>query len=987
MGNSNSQPDITNSAVLHDRGDVLKSKEVNRKAIKSSAKESWTMKIQRKRSMKVVMKGEENAPSQQSTSTAPEKLQMRQDLQSPAPKQGPHAPTTPLSQKTQKTCPDSVELLSLDSDDCSENEVFPTSVMNINPVINVTPLLKDAPKRKRGMKVLMKGGNNAPSQQSTRTAPEKLQEYPPAPKQGPQLPKKTTSLSQKTQKTCADSVELLSLDSDDCSKNEVFPTSVMNINPLFKDAPSLPSQATEQISSTSFSDRAALINANKRGSDTMRTENGEDLGLTKLTNDMHASFTALAQEWKSSSTINTSCSDMLFPTEPVNKRLFHENDTEVEDSLENDGVSLASDSLENDDVSLASESDRHSLGDLEKPERKQELDELDQIIDSDDVDDLLHEVSLASESGRFSFEDSEKPRRGQKVDELDQIIDDRDVDGLLNDDFDQLMNELDFEETNDQHHVESRLPDIAENEENDDEKSLGSNSMFSHSDCSDYGSLGPTSISGRSIACSVGDISLTPSTAQKLKKRRESQSHGLHKGVISTSCKKLRPSKPNATNAFETLPRHLIKTSLLRQAASTLRDERFLNRRITKLGAVYAAKVHVSDFVCMASKLFKDAEKREEERTSLEAAMPSSATFADGEDVESVTIDSFEIFEKCILELCGIQMVDFDVSGVDELRETDGTEEDDSDEIGDDKIISPKVEQIKQKISLDDGGRALYSLGKYCQKADWNDDAMHFYKHALYLYLLDVGVEESRLLDNSDDCDGFFYINVARSCVHDSSHTHQYLASIFTKMGDVHGKCDEKNDALRAYRASEVFWRKHISDLQLDDNADNADNVVAAVEALALSFNRIGGVYTAKGELDAALAALHEGLKMQIDTLGDSHIEVAKTLHNIGVCHRHNDDWDSALEYYIQAHEIFEFSLGRDHLDTVRTLHNIGGVYRRKKEYLNAMECFKEVLLVRRHALGDDHPSVSITLVSMAAVLRRCGKKEEANKFYLAAVH
>ena len=977
MGNSNSQPDITNSEVFHDRGNILKPKEVNRIVTKSSAKVSRSMKIKRKRGMKVLMKGGENTPSRQSTSTGPEKLQVRQDLeeeQSPAStKQGPKLPTTPLSQKTQKTCQDSIEILSLDGDDCSENEVIPTSVMNVKT------LLKDTPKE------------NDPSQQSTSTAPEKLQvrqdldeEQSPTPKkQGPHLP--TTPLSQKTQKTCQDSVELLALDGDDCSENEIIPTSAMNV-PLLEDEPRLPLQATKRIPSASSSDRSALINTNKCGSDTIRTENGEDHGLAKVTNDMHASFTALSQAWKSSSTMTTSDSDIFFPTEPIIKRSFHEDGTEVEDSQEDD------------EVSLASESDRVSLGDLEKPERKQELDDLDQIIDGDDVDDLLEssqesdEVSLASESDSFSLGDLEKPERKHELDELGQIIDDRDNDDLLNDDFDQLMNDLDFEETNDQHHEESneRLPDIAENEENDDDVSLGSNSMFSHSDCSDYGSLGPTSLSGRSFGCSVGDLSLTPSTAQKLRERRESlssSSHGLRKGAMSNSFKKQRPSKPNATNAFETLPRHLIKTSLLRQAASTLRDERFLTRRITKLGAVYAAKVHVSDFVCMDNKLFKDAEKMEEERTSLEAAMPSAGTFADGDDAESVIIDSFELFEKCILELCGIQMVDFDVSGVTELKDADGEEKDEADENGDDKNISPKLEQVEPKISLADGGRALYSLGKYCQKADWNDDAMHFYKHALYLYLLDVGVEESRLLDNSDDCDGFFYINVARSCVQDSSHTHQYLASIFTKMGDVHGKCDEKNDALRAYRASEVFWRKHISDLQLEDNADNADDIIAAVEALALSFSRIGGVYTAKGELDAALGVLHEGLEMQIDTLGDGHIEVAKTLHNIGVCHRHNDDWDSALEYYIRAHEIFEFILGREHLDTVRTLHNIGGVYRRKKEYLKAMECFKEVLLVRRHALGDDHPSVSITLVSMAAVLRRCGKKEEANRFYLAAVH
>ena len=78
--------------------------------------------------------------------------------------------------------------------------------------------------------------------------------------------------------------------------------------------------------------------------------------------------------------------------------------------------------------------------------------------------------------------------------------------------------------------------------------------------------------------------------------------------------------------------------------------------------------------------------------------------------------------------------------------------------------------------------------------------------------------------------------------------------------------------------------------------------------------------------------------------------------------------------------------MGRNHLDTARTMHNIGGVYRRKNMNHEAIESFKEVLRVRRKLLGDDHPSVSIVLISIAAVLRRSGRKEEANKFYAAAI-
>eukprot|EP00557_Chaetoceros_sp_GSL56_P011255 CAMPEP_0176486694 /NCGR_PEP_ID=MMETSP0200_2-20121128/5707_1 /TAXON_ID=947934 /ORGANISM="Chaetoceros sp., Strain GSL56" /LENGTH=980 /DNA_ID=CAMNT_0017883417 /DNA_START=250 /DNA_END=3192 /DNA_ORIENTATION=- len=623
-----------------------------------------------------------------------------------------------------------------------------------------------------------------------------------------------------------------------------------------------------------------------------------------------------------------------------------------------------------DYIPLSPPRPRRLFGRLKREEK--EDDELSFESDDDDYDGILNKTEKCNEANNCD------QHLSNNVNTLDF-------------EFDQMMNEFEEEENLDaikRHNVSTC--DTPTQPEDADDKSIGSNSMFSQSDSSGYQSLGPYSTAGRSsMGFSMCDISISQSTADIMVERNENLcSNGLNKnGSQSNSFKKYKSTKPSADNAFETLPRHLIKTSLIQQAVATLRDERFLSRRISKLGAVYAAKVQVLDFICLDHKITKDIKKIETERTSLEASMPSTAYFANGEDFDSIAIDSFEIFEKCVLELCGIQMIGFDVFVTEDNRKSN--EENmlngkSHSGCGKFQLHSAGLQTIEPKILLSEGGRALYAIGKYCQKQDWEQDAMEFFKHALYLCFLDVGVEEPRLLDNSDDCDGFFYVQLARGYFHRVSDTYKYIASILTKMGDIHGKCDEKNDALRAYKASEVFIRKFISDLSLERIDDNQKR--AAVEALALSFNRVGAVYTAKGELDAALSSFHEALDMQSNTLGEDHIEVAKTLHNIGVCHRHKDDWDSALNFYIKAHRIFEKNLGRDHLDTVRTLHNIGGVYRRKKDYSKAMECFKEVLVVRRNALGDDHPSVSITLVSMAAVLRRSGKKKEANKFYAAAV-
>jgi len=519
--------------------------------------------------------------------------------------------------------------------------------------------------------------------------------------------------------------------------------------------------------------------------------------------------------------------------------------------------------------------------------------------------------------------------------------------------------------------------------EEGDYDSLASESLLScHS--TDLESIG--NISGGSC---LSDLSLSSSIASLNLKRKRSRPQ-LEKNRSSPSIKRQNSGKrknrkgtrPTASNAFETLPRHLIKSALVRQATTTLRDERFVQRRIIKLGPVCAAKIHVSDLMYLNKRSIKDARRRE--RLGTEEPTSDVTSFRDGEDATSVTLESFDLFQQSILELCSIEMVDLTVQC--DLLEG-------STDIGGESSSNLRKSNAP-KISNADAGKAIYLLARCVHQREWNEEAMAYYRCSLFLFLLEMGIQEPCLLDDSDDCTGFYYVRIANmaSCICTS--VHKDLATLLTKMGDIHGKNSEINDALHSYRASQVFWAKYLSEKKITSVEDcenvsdinELDDHAAAIEGLALTHNRIGGVYCSKGDLEAAMKSFDEAIKMQIDALGPDHLEVAKTLHNIGVSHRHKSNLDQALEYYLRAYRIFELNLGKEHLDTVRTLHNIGGVYRRQKEYDKAMTCFRDVLKVRRTLLGDGHPSVAITLISIAAVLRRSGKEKEASKYYNAAM-
>jgi hypothetical protein len=187
------------------------------------------------------------------------------------------------------------------------------------------------------------------------------------------------------------------------------------------------------------------------------------------------------------------------------------------------------------------------------------------------------------------------------------------------------------------------------------------------------------------------------------------------------------------------------------------------------LGVEYASQVHVSDFELMKERDEQNITyrtKMQYDDSSNDSSTNCSERFIGKfplQDCFNVMIDSFDLFLNIIMEKCEIDTTirentfEFD-HGV--LLVIDGSKS---------NIIEEKKKESKPDLSVTDGGKAILQLGTFLEENDYIDDAIYFFHHTLYLFLLDEGISESRLLNNSKGYHSFEYSNIAMKPCNTSS--------------------------------------------------------------------------------------------------------------------------------------------------------------------------------------------------------------------------
>ena len=144
-------------------------------------------------------------------------------------------------------------------------------------------------------------------------------------------------------------------------------------------------------------------------------------------------------------------------------------------------------------------------------------------------------------------------------------------------------------------------------------------------------------------------------------------------------------------------------------------------------------------------------------------------------------------------------------------------------------------------------------------------------------------------------------------------------------------------------------------------------------EALAL--------YTA-GKYQATLDILLKNVDLARTQYGENSSNHAWVLNLIANSYQAIYRNAEAVTYYKRALEIREKSLGADHIDVARSLTDLGGFYKTLTRHVEAEQMLKRALAIREKAHGEDNADVAQTVNDLADIYFTLGRYAQAEALF-----
>ena len=136
----------------------------------------------------------------------------------------------------------------------------------------------------------------------------------------------------------------------------------------------------------------------------------------------------------------------------------------------------------------------------------------------------------------------------------------------------------------------------------------------------------------------------------------------------------------------------------------------------------------------------------------------------------------------------------------------------------------------------------------------------------------------------------------------------------------------------------------------------------------------------APGDRDEAEKILRRSLEIQEAKLGAEDVEVAYTLHELGVCVREASRLEEAEGLLRRCLAIRESKLGPDDVQVAYTLHQLGVCVREAGRLAGAEALLRRCLAIEEAKLGPDDVEVTYTLHQLGLCVREAGRLEEAEE-------
>lgn len=171
---------------------------------------------------------------------------------------------------------------------------------------------------------------------------------------------------------------------------------------------------------------------------------------------------------------------------------------------------------------------------------------------------------------------------------------------------------------------------------------------------------------------------------------------------------------------------------------------------------------------------------------------------------------------------------------------------------------------------------------------------------------------------------------------------------------------------------------------------------------IAKTLHNIAAVYHSQDKVDDAIIASKQALEKLISLLGDKHPDVATAFSSLAILYHEKGNLTSysisspllisdlifftgdiakAKDYHKQALDLRIQLFGDQHLDVAQSLHNLGVFFAETDDVQQAMVTLESAVTLQTSLLGPNHPHVAASVTSLADVCYNANNLDNAVKY------
>ena len=176
------------------------------------------------------------------------------------------------------------------------------------------------------------------------------------------------------------------------------------------------------------------------------------------------------------------------------------------------------------------------------------------------------------------------------------------------------------------------------------------------------------------------------------------------------------------------------------------------------------------------------------------------------------------------------------------------------------------------------------------------------------------------------------------------------------------------------YDKAEKYYHRLLKELP-NDHEDRAN-----------CYHNLGMIENHKGNYDSSLQWFNKALEMYTKTLKPNGPVVAVTHNSIGEVYLRQGNRKNALESFNRALIIRRQAFGEDNLQVAMCYHNMGNVYQEEKNFNEAFQCHQKALAIRQKHLPADHTDLGSSQNCIGSIYLCLGQLDLALQYYSMAL-